>query len=296
MYIRKKLVVSVLFALSVNTSFQAVAFYEVSIEGVVNGLSSYIKTTQNELLNAGTDLIAEHAEDSKQFIEDYNAYTENILVKTSKPISLSGDSDCLANLRSIDIDIIPVDPMDLLKPLKMKLKDLILKSPCEMVTGGINDQIDKIDFAADSPFGSIGARPNLADKQADEEIKRLEKLQRKARVKNMIYDLGSDFQLKVTERRNIVFDADGSIVVPDEDYKVTTSSAPLKTEQLLNKEGLLNMKEVFGEFFSSDEGGNNSNVEPGNSVQSGIDQSTLDAERKAADEAARKLARSRGEN
>lgn len=299
---QKKALLGVLCSLAINVSFQSSAFFynensETNKEQgdrLVNGLNTYIKNVQVELLNSGKNLIEEHEDDTKQFIEDYNAYTYKIVEMTSKPISLSGDSDCLANLRLIDIDIIPVDPMDLLKPLKLKLKDLITKSPCEMVTDAMNDQIDRIDFGVDSPFGSIGVKPNLDDKKADEERNRLEKLKRKARVKNIVFDMGSDFKLKVTERRNVVFNEDGTVISSDDEYKVKTTTAIPKAETLINSEDLLNIDEVFGSFFNSDDdtGELESNSPSGNSNS----QSSLSDDRKAADDAARAAAKSRGDN
>lgn len=301
MFIKNKVVAGVLFALSLQSSFSVNAFEEddetikEQTDRLANGLNTYIRSVQEELLNSGKKLIEEHEDDTKTFIDDYNDYTDNIVEKTSKPISLSGDSDCLANLRLIDIDIIPVDPMDLLKPLKLKIKDLITKSPCEMITDTINDELDRIDFAADSPFGSIGIKPNLEDQQADAEKKRLEKLQRKARVKTMIFDMGSDFKLKVEERREVVFDEDGSVVTPSDDYEVKTVVSPLKTENLLNTEGLLNMQEVFGAFFPAGD-----QPEPlpsgANNINSGSNQSSLESERQLADDAARAASRIEGDN
>jgi hypothetical protein len=300
---KKKALLSVLCSLAINTSFQSSAyFYDDNVEtstkqksGMSNGLNSYIHSVQIDMLNAGKDLVEEHEADSKQFIEDYNAYTDNIVEKTSKPISLSGDSDCLANLRIIDLDIIPVDPMDLLKPLKLKLKDLIENSPCEMVTDAMNEQIDKIDFSADSPFRSIGVRSNFEDKQANDEIERLAKLQRKARIRNMVFDMGSDFKLKLTERRNVVFNEDGAVITSDDEYEVKKTTSIPKAESLLNSEDLLNIEEVFGSFLNSDDGNNQleSNSPGGNGNANS--QSSLDDDRNAADEAARAAAKNRGD-
>jgi hypothetical protein len=292
MFIKSKAIKIITLSIFACVNFHSYANDEESVKDktdrLANGLNNYISSTQADLLNAGKELIEEHEDDTRQFIEDYNAYTDNIVEKTSKPISLSGDSDCLANLRLIDIDIIPVDPMDLLRPLKIQLKDLILSSPCEMITNELNDELDNIDFAADSPFGSIGITPNAEDKAADEERKRQAKLQRKARAKEMIFDMGSDFKLKVTERREIVYDEDGSIVHPDDEYEVKTRLSPVKTEQLLNTESLLNMKEVFGAFFPSADDESNEGTDG--------QQSDADTERQAADDAARAAARENGDN
>jgi hypothetical protein len=237
-------------------SFNVSAYDEETItektDRLANGLNAYIKETQQELSTAGIDLIKEHQDESKEFVNKYNTYTASLVERTSKPISLSGDSDCLANLRLIDLDIIPVDPMDLLKPLKLKLKDLIEKSPCEMLTDELNDQIDDIDFAADSPFGTIGVRGNPEQKKADEELRRQKTLERKARVKNLVFDMGSDFKLKVTERRNVIFTENGAVIDTDEEYKVKTTKSIPKTQDLINQEGLLNVFEVFGELLDSD--------------------------------------------
>ena len=207
------------------------------------------------MLTKGADLIKEHQDETKEFIDNYNEYTASIVEKTSKPISLSGDSDCLANLRLIDLDIIPVDPMDLLKPLKIQIKDLIQNTPCEMITNRLNEEIDQIDFAADTPFGSIGISPNEEDRKADEERKKREKLERKARIRNIVFDMGEDFKLKVTERREVVYDEDGEVVEVNDSPKVKVLRSIPKTSESINKEGLLNLEEIFGAAFGSRDDG-----------------------------------------
>ena len=261
---------------------------------LTNGLNDYIRTKQNEMLTKGTELVEEHQEKTKQFIDDYNAYAANIVEKTSKPIKLSGDSDCLANLRLIDLDLIPVDPMDLLRPLKIQIKDLIMSSPCEMITNRLNEEIDQIDFSADSPFGSISISPNEEDKKADEERKRREKLERKARIRNVVFDMGEDFKLKVTERREVVYDEDGSVINVDENPKIKTIRSKPKTEEIINEEGLFDINDVFGAFMGAKDD-DSLDPAPPNDNATADSKSDRDAERDAADEAARARAKQEGD-
>ncbi|MFT5851555.1 MAG: hypothetical protein ACI87J_001528 [Colwellia sp.] len=293
MFIKRILFIGLLGAFVLPTSFQVQSADDdkvnptLKIDKLANGLDSYLMDQQAELLSAGSDLLSEHQDETKKFIDTYNKYTAELTKKTSKPISLSGDNDCLANLRLIDLDLIPVDPMDLLKPLKIMIKDFINQSPCDMLTDKINDQIDKIDFSLDSPFGSVGIKANPEDKKADDEMKRQKKLARKARARTLLFDMGKDFKLKVRERRDVVFNDDGSIVeVTDYELK-RTESTPV-TEDLVNKEGLLNVFEVFGKFMSSD-GSIKSLETPNNKIDTDFkdSQRARALERKAADIKAR---------
>lgn len=223
-----------------------------SQEKLANGLSSYIRGAQEELGDAGPALVKEQQEHSIAFIDDYNAYRAYINEKTSRPIGLSSDNDCLANLRLIDLDIIPVDPMDILKPLKIKIKDLLEQSPCEMITGTINDELDKIDYSTDSPFGTVASQAQSDAKRESDAIKKEQKIARKEEVKGLVSDMGSDFKSNVNERRSVVFEDDGS-VVQTSDYEVKSTTSNPKTEGLVNKEGLLNVWEVFGKYTTSNE-------------------------------------------
>lgn len=288
MFIKKELFKGLLFAFVLPSCLQVQAFLDQSVkvkqDNLANGLSSYIHDVQVELGQAGPDLLEEHQGESKTFIDDYNAFTSTLSEKTSQPIGLSGDNDCLANLRQIDLDIIPVDPMDILKPIKMQIKDYIEQSPCEMITGTINDEIDKIDYFADSPFGSVVSDSKVAEKKAADAAEKKNKIERKEQVKLLVSDMGSDFKTKVDERRSVVFDDDGTVIKTDDfDVKSTTSNP--KTEELVNKEGLLNVWEVFGDYMSSDD-----SVKPFESSDTTDSQDARAQEKAAADVKAREEA------
>lgn len=244
MFIKSLVSASVIVALSLSQG--ALAQSSSGSDGVM----AYILSIQEDLEGAGEEAIAEQAENAKVFIEKYNDYTATLTELTSESVSLSGDNDCLANLRSIDLDIIPIDPMDILKPIKDQINDYIESSPCDMVTDEVNNRMEGFDFAADSPFGSVGVDSEESQAEAEKEIE--EALARKEAVKDLVSGMGSDFSEKIEEIRSIEFTEDGS-VDKSEEGEVIEGGTIKTVEDMVNSEDLLNISEVFGEYNTSDD-------------------------------------------